>query len=503
MSPPTLGRLPNEILSLIFRNFCQHCRSESESDTLHDYIQGTRQRSKDPSWYSLDCQALHLLCLTSKNFRDIAQPILYHDFMPGYGDSWRSESYEWGGPLAYFLRTVTQRNDLAAQVRRVYIHPLLVKNLDVILTKGILEQATLGLAISLSEYLDHFPDVGRLEACFCQRRTLFAPLFGILLATLPNLSHLSLQVGHCSLPITPSTLKVAGVSKFSLKNIDISSEHSLYSNGYPMFSVDNHTYGILNLVDNIETLNLHMCGSVLNPLRLKVRIGTLRITRSRMDKGSIRNLLSSWTGLETFVYEAAPQDLLRDGCLAGAPVEDGIVHFEPNYAIRYLYDHRSTLKSLHLDFRNWSLFAHNLPKPISSLRKFTALEDLLLNPSMVYSNRRTERHQLTGVLPPSIRKLQIAGTFGAFLPGLARGLQGLADAACRGDFPHLREVKCDVVNNVDDYALSGSFARANVKFGYEEYPWSGLTALPGLIVRPDLSEIVPPPLPPEEDEEWL
>ncbi|OTB11119.1 hypothetical protein K445DRAFT_322307 [Daldinia sp. EC12] len=496
MSPQTLNELPNEILGSIFRNFCQHCRSESEPDTPHGYIRGTRQRPEDPSWYSLDCQALHSLCLTSKHIRDIAQPILYHDFMPGYGDSWRSESYAWGERLVYFLRTIIQRPDLAALVRRIYIHPLLVKNIDETWTKNTLEPVTQGLAFPLSEYLAHFPNEGGFESDFYQHQMLFAPLFGILLAVLTNLSHLSLQVAPRSVPISPSALEVAGVSKLCLKNIDISAYSNPRSNGDYKFNIGNDTYGLFELVDNIETLNLHMCYSVPNPLRVKMR--ALHITHSRMNEESLGNLLSYWTGLETFIYEATHPPLITYGCLSGSPMDDGIVHFQPNDAIGYLYDHRSTLKTLHLDLRNWSIVG-KLPQPISILREFTALEDLLLNQDMICNDRRTEQHQITGILPPSIRKLQIIGPFREFFHSLVKGLHGLADAASQGDFPHLRRVMCDMVNDLEGYGLGESFARARVDFSYEAYLPSGPTILPSHIVTsPRHSEFLPVLLP-EED----
>ncbi|KAL4871123.1 hypothetical protein BDV12DRAFT_194769 [Aspergillus spectabilis] len=44
--------------------------------------------------------------------------------MPGYGDSWRSDLYTWDGRLTSFMRTVARRRDLAATVKRIYVHSL-------------------------------------------------------------------------------------------------------------------------------------------------------------------------------------------------------------------------------------------------------------------------------------------------------------------------------------------------------------------------------------------
>ncbi len=40
-----------------------------------------------PAWYFLDIQALHPVCLVSKRFRDVAQPILFFDFVIEHGGS--------------------------------------------------------------------------------------------------------------------------------------------------------------------------------------------------------------------------------------------------------------------------------------------------------------------------------------------------------------------------------------------------------------------------------
>ncbi|KAK6956829.1 hypothetical protein Daesc_002110 [Daldinia eschscholtzii] len=324
--------------------------------------------------------------------------------MPGYGDSWRSESYAWGERLVYFLRTIIQRPDLAALVRRIYIHPLLVKNIDETWTKNTLEPVTQELAFPLSEYLAHFPDKGGFESDFYQHQMLFAPLFGILLAVLTNLSHLSLQVAPRSVPISPSALEVAGVSKLCLKNIDISAYSSPRSDGDYRFNIDNDTYGIFN-----------------------------------------------------------------------------------------------TLKTLHLDLRDWSI-TEKLPQSISILREFTVLEDLLLNQDMICSDRRTKQHQLTGILPPSIRRLRIIGPFHEFFHSLVKGLHGLAGAVSQGDFPHLRKVTCDMVNDLEGYGLSESFARAKVDFGYEAYLPSGPTILPShMVTSPRHIEFLPVLLPEDDD----
>ncbi|KAI1291260.1 hypothetical protein F5Y03DRAFT_44418 [Xylaria venustula] len=94
-----LSNLPTEILSLIFKNFCLHCRELDADGVPEVYYLGKQQKRFEPSWYSLDLQALYSTCLVSRRLCDIAQPILYHEFVPGYADSRTSARYKWNGRL--------------------------------------------------------------------------------------------------------------------------------------------------------------------------------------------------------------------------------------------------------------------------------------------------------------------------------------------------------------------------------------------------------------------
>ncbi|RAQ40920.1 hypothetical protein AFGD_007303 [Aspergillus flavus] len=92
-------------------------------DLLLGYLGGQSTFQK----YSLDLQGLTSLCLVCRHLCGAVQPILYQDFMLGYGDSWRSDLYTWHGRLSSFMWTVAHRRDLAALVKRIYIHPYLVE----------------------------------------------------------------------------------------------------------------------------------------------------------------------------------------------------------------------------------------------------------------------------------------------------------------------------------------------------------------------------------------
>lgn len=153
----SLASLPAEVVKLIFSTFCLHCRAEQDITALNSFFYSTpfqQQQQKDqPSWYSLDCQALCSLCLVSRGFCNIAQPILYHGFMPGYADSWRSTLYTWDGRLTSFMRTIIERRDLAFLVKRIYIHPFLLSPVTPNEAQDVLQLAANALEIQSVQQL--------------------------------------------------------------------------------------------------------------------------------------------------------------------------------------------------------------------------------------------------------------------------------------------------------------------------------------------------------------
>ncbi|KAL2133433.1 hypothetical protein VTI74DRAFT_2359 [Chaetomium olivicolor] len=131
---PCLTNLPIETLTLILSQFCLHCTKAHGYDSPDGYFRssksgppGEQQHPDHPSWYSRNYRmALHSMCLVSRRFRYVAQSVLYHEFVPGYGDAWRSTRFSWDGRLASFVRTLVARPNLAALVERVYVQVYLL-----------------------------------------------------------------------------------------------------------------------------------------------------------------------------------------------------------------------------------------------------------------------------------------------------------------------------------------------------------------------------------------
>ncbi|KAK3938894.1 hypothetical protein QBC46DRAFT_355449 [Diplogelasinospora grovesii] len=162
------------------------------------------QQPHQPSWYSRDYRrALHSMCLVSRRFRPIAQLVLYHEFIPGYGDAWKSKKFSWDGRLASFLRTIAARPDLAARVKRVYVHPYLFRLITgeearVTLEEavGAIKTASGGDAVQVvTNYHASFANIQGVTNNPSWLRLAGPELLLMLLVLLPNLERLSLQVG--------------------------------------------------------------------------------------------------------------------------------------------------------------------------------------------------------------------------------------------------------------------------------------------------------------------
>lgn len=112
----SLGDLPVEIVAYICRNLCMHCHRQH----VVDLPPGEVECGHDSQ------QALARLSRTSRHFRDIAQPILFHYYHSGTQLDLASSPSWWGDTdarkreietLESFLRTLLRRPDLAKQVR--------------------------------------------------------------------------------------------------------------------------------------------------------------------------------------------------------------------------------------------------------------------------------------------------------------------------------------------------------------------------------------------------
>ncbi|KAK4148413.1 hypothetical protein C8A00DRAFT_47701 [Chaetomidium leptoderma] len=302
---PNLSTLPTETLSLILRLFCLHYSKQHDYDLPEGYFRSTTyNRQLDQlSWYSRECrQPLYSIYLVSRRLFLIAQPILYHEFIPGYGDVWQSSHFSWTGRLASLLRTVAARPDLAALLKRIFIHPYLLRAVLEEEAQAVLEEvlypaAAPGVIVRLSEYLDPFDE-------FLKR---FYYSKGATLV--PNLERLSLQVSDLG-----GVPRVAFTALYSLPGSSSSVLSKLETldvcyrnNGSWLFSLEDYANGLLDAVAagrRLSTLNLHGCRRV-GPSNLH-GLQTLRLSDSRLTDEDLATILYLYRipGLKSLFYEA-------------------------------------------------------------------------------------------------------------------------------------------------------------------------------------------------------
>lgn len=475
--------IPTEILQLIFSHFCLHCQRSP----------GIQNTPDKPSCYSLERHTLFSVCLASRRFCDIAQPILYHEFAHGYGDSNRSTTEPLDGRLASFVQTVETRRDLAALVKWIYINPY---SLESAIDNDKAQKFNAG------KWLQHQSDTSDMVAR--------------LIVQLPNLEHLSLSVSMVATESTrASSLRAAEVSSLPIKTLDIFLHGTTIQGQNHLFSLDYRARPIIEISPGLETLNLHMCGKTWRRhphcrIPSLSNLKTLRITHSRLTKVDLELVLSSCSALHTFIYEASAVPFYRYSCIT-MPF-DGRDHFQAYEAVNYLHlYHRKTLKTLHVDLRRRDWFPCIEDRDIwhtFSFADFPALEELFLNSNEIYRRCWKEKKSpvdysrlLLEILPSSIKSLCLAEHIGNLLPHLVTGLFALADAVTQGLFPHLERIRCDEDQRLDyedEDSLRSIFAAAEVDFGYETFPLSegtlGLGSPP-----PSPSSLSPMPLPHNDD----
>jgi len=116
---------------------------------------------------------------------------------------------------------------------------------------------------------------------------------------------------------------------------------------------------------------------------------------------------------------------------------------------------------------------------MNSLSGFPVLRKLLLSAELLYYQTGEpsdgDGSAISRILPLSIVSLQLVvglEEMGDWLREcLSDGLLHLAEAAARGQFPHLKSVSCVTKEGVDFDALGDMFAHAGVDFGYDAWTW--------------------------------
>lgn len=508
----SLGNLPLDVLYVILGNFCAHCRRERLTLTQNDknsffgiqqeYAKKlkppikTRSRSKKARqgairagsdkekqilpWRSLGVTSLASLCLVSKNFCALTQPILYHEFTLGYGNPWHSFNYTWERRLCQFVLTVSSRPDLAELVKRVYIShhvlPPFSANKSI---QSTIETAVTNLGKTLPRRWRSRPElVESYTSCVDNAMSDLVSsestwpasdargdLIALMSAVLPNLEHLIIAAewvprNHNNSDTIHSLFRG---SNTSLKTLDLCNPYR-------------NVQSLLRIAQGLEALHLHDCrghwtlDDDVSDLSFPL-LETLSITHSFMSLKSLRQMLRAIKGpLSTFTFEAPFLFPMR----ASQELIDGAYEpCQPSTVVPALAEtHRSTLKRLHLDWQR----AAPVTEHICSLAALDAVEDLTL--SAVSLHRHAQIHNMTKderlaqVLPKSVVSLSLRGHDFVQPDYIAEELVNLAEAKLRNlrQLPNLQNVQCDARLNQCHIQVGDVLRAAGISFQYATCP---------------------------------
>ncbi|KAF5003093.1 hypothetical protein FDECE_10352 [Fusarium decemcellulare] len=466
-------RLSPELLRLIFQYLCPHCCGElewphwPESDEL---LVAHQQ----------DSLALFHLCLVSRQFRDIAEEILYHQFNPYYTK--RSDRL-WGRRLEPFLRTIATRPDLARSVKAAFIRPPLFRSLDVWLSRDAFGHCARAFGTSIPELWEKrkknyperpvsnsdriirqfFTGVGRHTGDIRNSMPfLVAPeLITMLVALLPNLCHLKFE-DYADF-ISTATASALGLTKLTLKTLDMSLPSGGRLTQWEPDEAKRPLTSLIHYVPDLETLityHHHFLPESQNLKTLCIR------AKGRANLIGVQRLLPYWTGqLSAFSFT----DISEQGF--GVDEKGLIKHFDNE---RF----RPYLKSLHLDVRYQVHPGHTLDmRGMPSFKPFTHLETLFIATYSLYNTQLStelDHQSLVSILPSSIISLTLVEHDKPTPPErLREGLLGLAKAKPTL-FEQLKKIRCDSKQVYNDH-LKDAFEGVGVDFGFHEFPrrcWS-------------------------------
>ncbi|POR39302.1 Uncharacterized protein TPAR_09166 [Tolypocladium paradoxum] len=425
---PSISHLSNRILLEIFTIFCSHCRGDPISYTEDErfwvkkdlHRDNESQQPYNPWEPRQDVPGLRSLCLVSKRFRVLAQPILYHEF--GY-----SETLFY--PMALFIYTVAQRPDLGKQVRRIDISWTLCDRVDV-------------------------PDPSSAAAEKC----LDSPWKDIVEAWR------QLEADHLSRDTPLPQGIFTSFTESDQPNWELSEGTSLYNR---------HIWRLRAFIllfaqcEHLEQLCLNAWSDWRGCLRLPAPVPafpkpkTLRLMATGLVEDDIKRILSRCTGsLSSFSYQEDKSSWGDNG---------------PPDVLHYLSRHAETLESLWLHDRR----SADMKELMTELKDFTMLQLIYMNPVVICSNVRElpAYRLLTELVPPTIVPLCITGDMAAIYRQLSTKQPGTAKTKrCpQQQIPKLRMRKSQkghISKNED--AVGAMLAKFGVEFWFIGPVWDRL-----------------------------
>ncbi|KAI2463107.1 hypothetical protein F4781DRAFT_145955 [Annulohypoxylon bovei var. microspora] len=453
--------LPVELLIQIFSSFCIHCQNP---ETFPNADLGSVRREK---------RFLAHLCRTSKAICVVAQPILFHYYATGNSRTMmriqEGRKRVRGFPneldfLPQFLRSVTQRPDLASQIATMHIvhrdaltgYETQMRNIESLFeysaSKNLLKKPQLP-----NDWLEgHFS-----ELQISQRGQLHMWLATLAIVLAPRLKSLLLAIDH-------------GARFSALEDsphLKLPSLHTLGVTGHVTDYHFNELEALYAAAPNLETF--YACDasgwiskSFYHGYAYNLALSNLKkLSISDLTFDNLKHLLPCVPKLEDLEYYWDDLDAEKD--------------FDFGDMGELLEPLKKTLKKLCIGFLppQYSYDSDPFPKwvlppqtdypSVRTFRQFNRLEYLSIDCFLLYGpGEPDEPNRLIDILPRSIRTLRIAHVF----KGIEKCLRQLAVDAPE-KFPHLEEVKIGIPDKTDpryDYNID------KTRFSREYFEASGI-----------------------------
>ncbi|KAF5635880.1 hypothetical protein F52700_5193 [Fusarium sp. NRRL 52700] len=433
-----LESLPTEILQNICAHFCHHCQGKTLIPQFHLPVTGDYVTDRDTN--SANAEAIRDLCAlsrVSRRLREVAQPILYHEF----------PSLELRrGRLEHYLRTVIARPDLAAVVKTLAFNLNIATCLDASLARSIYLQGLEVLGTDVDKVWSSRcedplpPKLLETFRCFLfgneshdestvdpMALNYFAcfEILVLLLSLLPNLTTLSVDGAFISATLSPSAFKAFGIKSIKLKR--------LYASSVPRAIVD--------VAHDLDEL-------IIGPrfeVRQEPKPRSISYCLSPEHKfpgqaNPIPHALDPHYLEKSFAFYKPPLQSFRFE-LHGIKPNTRL----PRPSFSFLNNFHTTLQSLHLDFPINSASGAT----IGSLKKFVNLKDVFLASNLIYHNTTDASlgHYLAMFLPENIERFTLLRRSTSLFANnnIHLGIAILAMMMGIGIFPHmtLAEFLCE------------------------------------------------------------
>ncbi|KAI9372244.1 hypothetical protein BJX61DRAFT_455737 [Aspergillus egyptiacus] len=402
-----LQDLPPELLHRVLSFI-----SDPEEDTLekHHECDGTKD--------------LYSLCLVSRQFRELAQPLLFRNFdgdnTDGHVDDDHQDDIE---NLVRFIRAIYQRPALGEHVRFVSLDPIDPEPDDVY---GDRDPEPFRDAIRQLK-------LGKEEKKWMaelEKNNVFVYV-ALLLVKTPNLR--ALRVPHGTFLLSAiATLRERDPSLLSnLEQIWITCDND------EVFGYDIAQYHEFITLPKMKAPTFEY-GDLIGAKFPSITAGTLAaeelaFSHCHIDTAAIKKLFTACKRVKSFTYQTFTLDPVEDR----SPSTSGTTEFNAAEAHAAVLLHKDTLEHFHLEyFRDplaissadaYQAYCASQPK-IPSFRDFPVLETLFIQHALLPAHPR---------FPPSLQRLDITDCNSSIRDMVSK----IATDVKYGDYPRLREFR--------------------------------------------------------------